>query len=376
MSFEYVFDGSTFVFKAKQDIKTKLKQRTNQTLNDTSENGSTIFEPPPKKEAYDHTKGKSDSPISGDDSNGGDGKKEPRTKKQETNYKAVRRKPRNDGKNGDGMQNINRIEERGFRTENDSTGRRKYFCNHCDYKILNYKKNSTYATALIRDHHNAVHLKRVLQCTECAYTTLKYKAMQGHRNLTHGLSAMRCSECVNTFIVEDDLIEHFKVKHNIIKEPSNTPRTSLVGEPRMPNGDRIPGMTRPQRKPRVAYQGFTSVRTGVKKSWKPGSQRLYEYTHTCDTCGFQARLINVMKGHMNKVHTGKVNKCPECSFQSHYMVNLTKHLKDAHKKMAEHCIAPGCKFKSIFPSKVQLHLFYKHHGRYDQERHSILIPIP
>ena len=371
MSFEYVFDGSTFVFKAKENSES-VAIENEEFLHDNPRKGSATLEARHTSDSNSMSKG--NLLPSGVDS------------KVQSNRQAQTRSGlrKNNKRNRSGkqmasksvLQTTTRIEERGFRAENDSMGQRKYFCNHCDYKILNYKRNSTYAAALIRDHHNAVHLQRVLQCTECAYTTLKYKSMQGHRNITHGLPAMKCTECVNTFIVEEDLIEHYKVKHNILKEPSDMPKKGLVGEPRMPNGDRIPGLSRPQRKPRVAYQGFTSTRTGVKKSWKPGSQRLYSYIHTCDTCGFQARLINVIKGHMNKAHTGKLIKCPDCNFQSHYMVNLTKHLKDAHKKMAEHCIAPGCKFKSIFPSKVQLHLFYKHHGRYDQERHSILIPIP
>ena len=368
MSFEYVFDGSTFIFKQKQHSISDLV--LSKSYND-QKSGEKWAKFEASKLQWDESQTKFLHPEIESKSRK---RVQTKNKKSVVNYKATRRKTESDTENG--TQNISRIEERGFRVEDDSLGQRKYFCNHCDYKISNYKKNSTYAAALIRDHHNSVHLKRVLQCTECAYTTLKYKSMQGHRNITHGLPAMKCTECVNTFIVEDDLIEHYNVKHNMIKEPSKGPKTSLVGEPRMPNGDRIPGLCRPQRKPRVAYQGFSSVRTGVKKNWKPGSQRLYSYIHTCDTCGFQARLSNVIKGHMNKMHTGEVIKCPDCSFESHYMVNLTKHLKDAHKKMAEHCIAPGCKFKSIFPSKVQLHLFYKHHGRYDQERHSILIPIP
>ena len=95
----------------------------------------------------------------------------------------------------------------------------------------------------------------------------------------------------------------------------------------------------------------------------------------CVFCGFESSKQETVEAHANKQHIGRQLKCPDCSFESYYKTNLQVHIKKVHGRKAENCIVPGCKFRSLFTSKIQVHLFSKHHGYYDEERHSIMVPL-
>ena len=107
----------------------------------------------------------------------------------------------------------------GFRVEVGNFGDKIYKCELCDY-------SSAKKTALLRDHYNHEHKKKVLECTECTYSTMRYKTLQQHRQNRHGLLAMECSyesddaKCTFRSILEDVMIEHYATKHGIYKEPS------------------------------------------------------------------------------------------------------------------------------------------------------------
>ena len=111
----------------------------------------------------------------------------------------------------------------GFHVEMGDLGEKIYQCDHCEY-------SSSKKTALLRDHYNHEHKKKVLECTECTYSTLRYKTLQQHRQNRHGLLAMECSfesdgtKCTFRSILEDVMIEHYARKHGIQKEPSNKPK--------------------------------------------------------------------------------------------------------------------------------------------------------
>ena len=121
-------------------------------------------------------------------------------------------------KNGSGS-NQNGGAPEGFKIDVDEFGERVYKCEYCDYSSS--KKN-----ALLRDHYNHEHKKKVLECTECTYSTMRYKTLQQHRQNRHGLLAMECSfesdgaKCTFRSILEDVMIAHYATKHGIEKEPS------------------------------------------------------------------------------------------------------------------------------------------------------------
>ena len=107
----------------------------------------------------------------------------------------------------------------GFRVEVDNFGDKIYKCECCEY-------TSAKKTALLRDHYNHEHKKKVLECTECTYSTMRYKTLQQHRQNRHGLLAMEClyeaddAKCTFRSILEDVMIEHYATKHGIQKERS------------------------------------------------------------------------------------------------------------------------------------------------------------
>ena len=111
----------------------------------------------------------------------------------------------------------------GFRIEIGDMGEKIYKCDLCDY-------SSQKKTALLRDHYNHEHKKKILECTECTYSTLRYKTLQQHRQNRHGLLAMECSfesdgtKCTFRSILEDVLIEHYATKHGIQKVASKKPK--------------------------------------------------------------------------------------------------------------------------------------------------------
>ena len=96
---------------------------------------------------------------------------------------------------------------------------------------------------------------------------------------------------------------------------------------------------------------------------------------SCVFCGFQSSKQETVEAHANKQHIGRQLKCPDCSFESYYKTNLQVHIKKVHGRKAENCIVPGCKFRSLFTAKIQVHLFSKHHGYYNEDRHSIMVPL-
>ena len=121
---------------------------------------------------------------------------------------------------GTSSHSINGAAPEGFHIEIGNLGEKIYQCDVCEY-------SSSKKTALLRDHYNYEHKKKVLECTECTYSTLRYKTLQQHRQNRHGLLAMECSfesdgtKCTFRSILEDVMIEHYATKHGIQKEPSN-----------------------------------------------------------------------------------------------------------------------------------------------------------
>ena len=109
----------------------------------------------------------------------------------------------------------------GFKIEIGNLGEKIYQCEYCEY-------SSVKKTALLRDHYNHDHKKKVLECTECTYSTMRYKTLQQHRQNRHGLLAMECSfesdgtKCTFRSILEGVMIEHYAIKHGIHKEPSKS----------------------------------------------------------------------------------------------------------------------------------------------------------
>ena len=275
----------------------------------------------------------------------------------------------------------NKLKERGFRKEFDSYGEKIFFCNHCDYRIKD-SDHTGHVSFKMRDHHNSVHLKKVLECTECTYTALKYKYLQQHRSKVHGLSAMNCSEdnCKYTTILEENMIEHCKIKHNIDKEPSSKEKickgkNGYYGKARKSKGNakalakywaekrRVAGL--PPRMDDPSLEGA--------KQLTPSQMRSYAYS--CKFCDYHNKDYCTVQAHVNMEHFGKQMKCELCNFAHYNKRYIVNHMKKEHAKQREICIYPGCGFRSYLASNLQLHLFHKHHGRYDQERHSILIPV-
>ena len=121
--------------------------------------------------------------------------------------------------NRDNIHDHNNSAPEGFTVEVNEFGDKIYKCKCCDY-------SSSKKTALLRDHYNHEHKKKVLECTECTYSTLRYKTLQQHRQNRHGLLAMECSyesedtKCTFRSILEDVMIEHCATKHGIHKQPS------------------------------------------------------------------------------------------------------------------------------------------------------------
>jgi len=272
---------------------------------------------------------------------------------------------------GTSSHSINGAAPEGFHIEIGNLGEKIYQCDVCEY-------SSVKKTALLRDHYNFEHKKKVLECTECTYSTLRYKTLQQHRQNRHGLLAMECSfesdgtKCTFRSILEDVMIEHYATKHGIQKEPSNKTkevydRNILMKYKREgPDGRpvRRPHKHRLDRSQRV----FDTTR-------EENEQGGYTYTYNCVFCGFESSKQETVEAHANKQHIGRQLKCPDCSFESYYKTNLQVHIKKVHGRKAENCIVPGCKFRSLFTSKIQVHLFSKHHGYYDEDRHSIMVPL-
>lgn len=257
--------------------------------------------------------------------------------------------------------------ERGFRTEVDSSGYRVYFCNHCDFQIKQEQVSSSYVAVATRDHYNAEHLKKRLDCSICTYTTFRYKTLREHRKKYHDLNVMKCTEerCLFSSDFEADMIEHYKKDHDKIVEPSNKEKVKFTGQIGK-GGQARKGMPNPKLK---EYWAQKKLERG--KSHK----ELRDYEYACKFCDFHNKDYCTVQAHASKMHTGKQMKCEFCNFSNFNKRYVVSHMKKEHNKQRESCIVPDCTFKSYLASSVQMHLFQKHHGRYDQERHSILIPI-
>lgn len=257
--------------------------------------------------------------------------------------------------------------ERGFRTEVDSSGYRVYFCNHCDFQIKQMDVSSSYVAVATRDHYNSAHLKKVLECSVCTYTSLRYKTLREHRKKYHGLNVMKCTEerCLFSSDFEADMLEHYKNIHDKVVQPSNTEKVQFTGQIGK-GGQARKGMPNP--KLREYWAAKKLVRGKSHKE-------LRDYEYACKFCDFHNKDYCTVQAHASKMHTGKQMKCEFCNFSNFNKRYVVSHMKKEHNKQRESCIAPNCTFKSYLASSVQMHLFQKHHGRYDQERHSILIPI-
>ena len=132
MSFEYEFDGSTFVFKVKKNSQSLLIQENKNTSPGIiTVNRSNTSKPHNMLDG--NSLGKKDFPNTDVNPNE---EKDKRTRNKKVTKKKMSRKEEISGSETV-LNQTTRLEERGFRTESDSTGQKKYFCNHCEYKILN-----------------------------------------------------------------------------------------------------------------------------------------------------------------------------------------------------------------------------------------------
>ena len=81
-----------------------------------------------------------------------------------------------------------------------------------DFQIKQMDVSSSYVAVATRDHYNSMHLKKVLECSVCTYTSLRYKTLREHRKKYHGLNVMKCTEerCLFSSDFETDMLEHYK----------------------------------------------------------------------------------------------------------------------------------------------------------------------
>lgn len=257
----------------------------------------------------------------------------------------------------------------GFTFKTNSLGDKVYYCKHCDYK--------SEFIASLRDHLNAYHYKKPLSCTECTYQSYRFKNLNSHRHTKHRLGAMQCDQekCTFKTILEDVLLEHYRRKHGLQREPSAKPKEVWAG-PSIPSGGAtvgsrvsLKGTKKPHR-----YRLDRNQRVYETERIDSGNGQ-YSYVYTCVFCGFQSRLVTVIKAHANKQHLKRQLRCPECSFETFYSVNLQVHMKKVHNIRAENCAVDGCKFRTLFNNKMQIHLITKHQATYSEEEHALLIPI-
>ena len=369
MSTTYYFDGSTFSLKVASPDEAEATKREN---SEEESNKSPQKKRSTRKGAKASKTSTTDETSKDDEQNATvdeareenepSDRKPPVKGKSKTKVKEKRWSTRKRGE----VDTI-KFAERGFRTEVDSSGYRVYFCNHCDFQIKQMDVSSSYVAVATRDHYNSAHLKKVLECSVCTYTSLRYKTLREHRKKYHGLNVMKCTEerCLFSSDFEADMIEHYKTKHNKEVEPSNTEKIQFTGQIGK-GGQARKGMPNPKLK---EYWAAKKLIRG--KSHK----ELRDYEYACKFCDYHNKDYCTVQAHASKMHTGKQMKCEFCNFSNFNKRYVVSHMKKEHNKERESCIVPNCTFKSYLASSVQLHLFLKHHGRYDQERHSILIPI-
>ena len=369
MSTTYYFDGSTFSLKVSNPDETdSAKDQENDEIIDknTPKKRSTRKrkKTPKAKSAAETNKENFEDDITGDADDGQDEnettspkKAKPKVKGKEKRWSTRKR----------GEVDTIKFAERGFRTEVDSSGYRVYFCNHCDFQIKQENVSSSYVAVATRDHYNSTHLKKVLECSVCTYTSMRYKTLREHRKKYHNLNVIKCPEekCLFSSDFEADMIEHSLKVHEKIMEPKNTKKEQFTGQIGK-GGQARKGMPNPKLK---EYWAAKKLIRG--KSHK----ELRDYEYQCKFCDFHNKDYCTVQAHASKMHTGKQIKCEFCNFSNFNKRYVVSHMKKEHNKQREHCIVPNCTFKSYLARGVQMHLFQKHHGRYDQERHSILIPI-
>lgn len=368
MSTTYYFDGSTFSLKvSNDDDSTKDQPNEEESDKDT-----------PKKRVTRKRK-KTAKALSLDETskeNDENGDADEVVEEQEENDTKPPKKAKLKAKDKEkrwstrkrGEVDTIKFAERGFRTEVDSSGTsRVYFCNHCDFQIKAMDVSSSYVAVATRDHYNSAHLKKVLECSVCTYTSMRYKTLREHRKKYHGLNVIKCTEekCLFSSDFEADMIEHYKKVHDKVVEPSSTEKIKFTGQIGK-GGQARKGMPNPKLK---EYWAAKKLIRG--KSHK----ELRDYEYACKFCDFHNKDYCTVQAHASKMHTGKQMKCEFCNFSNFNKRYVVSHMKKEHNKQRESCIAPNCTFKSYLASSVQMHLFLKHHGRYDQERHSIVIPI-
>ena len=211
---------------------------------------------------------------------------------------------------------------------------RAFQCDKCE---KTFKSKPTLRNHFIFHHGE----KTIVKCKfeSCERTFSNKIQMNTHFNYFHAKEAFVCDSCGKAFKAKDSLRYH-TIKNHLSKEEREKNMHKCT-EPGCVFAN--PSLKRVEKHIKQIHLKIKDYKCPHCPDAFGNKYRLDEHVagihlglkrHKCELCDFRTAYLSVIRDHMKIVHGNQRFDCPYdgCNHSAHYKGNLTKHIRNVHKK--------------------------------------------
>jgi len=234
-----------------------------------------------------------------------------------------------------GGRKSSRPGDEGLEIETNLLGETFYICKAavgCTYRAKS-KINA-------RDHVNSQHLKKLIRCNQCPMAYLRFKGYQEHFVRHHQKSAYACTfqDCDYKNYVADEMVEHYKVKHETDEvpeayrpiDPSIPPALAGTADSKPFKKNSVCGLSEESKQLQAQDRKFILSQAILLKNPETGKIANYK----CSECGLETTKAQGFVSHYKSKHGAaahQLEKCPLCDLESKWPSYIRTHLIKVHK---------------------------------------------
>ena len=200
----------------------------------------------------------------------------------------------------------------------------------------------------LRDHKSKIHQGKEFSCTACDFVSYRQGIINRHFKEEHIREVLHCNQCEYTTRILMNLRQHKYNKHKVQRKQRR--RIGYLGEEL---GVEWSGNTY---KCELCESTFNN--TGLLKIHMDGK---HGDIKNCQQCKKTFKWAVDLQLHIKSVHEGLKTKCPHCDYQTNYKSSIRSHMATKHGISNIKC--NNCDKSFSRNDRLKVHTAFVHEGK-------------